>query len=212
MAKNVVIAGLGRFGLVLAKELTQQGYDVLGVDRRPEMVREAAQSISKAVQGEATDPEIWQDLPVKGADAGVVAFSSSMEANVLAALLMRRAGVKRVVAVSRSELHSEVLRAIGVEQVVEPQVDTAGRLAHAFGTGIQDYLELTKGLGIAKIAARPRWNGSTVNKLQRDESVTVLALVRGNRVVLVPSENDKIGEDDVLLLAGKDSDLRDLPA
>ncbi len=130
----------------------------------------------------------------------------------MAALLLRRAGVKRVVALSSSELHSEVLRAIGVEQVVEPQADTAGRLAHAFGTSIQDYLEVIKGLGIAKIAARTRWKGSTVNKLQHDENVTVLALVRGNRVVLVPSENDKIGEDDVLVLAGKDSDLRELPA
>jgi trk system potassium uptake protein TrkA len=212
MAKNVVVAGLGQFGLVLAKELTHLGYDVLGVDRRPELVREAAQSIGKAVQGDATDPELWQDLPVKGADTGVVAFSSSMEANVLAALLMRRVGVKRVVAMSRNELHSEVLRAIGVEQIVEPQVDTAVRLAHSFGTSIEDYLEITKGLGIAKIATPSRWKDNTVQKLQRDNSVTVLALVRGNRVVLVPSENDKIGEGDVLVLAGKDSALLGLPA
>ncbi len=211
MAKNVVIVGLGRFGSVLAKELTQSGYDVLGIDRRPERVRELAQSISKVVQGEATDPELWKDLPVKGADAGVVAFSSSMEANVLAALLMRRGGVKRLIAVSRSELHSQVLQAIGVDQVIEPQVDSATRLAHAFGTSIQDYLEVTEGFGIAKIRVGGRWKGSTVQKVQKDEDVTVLALVRGHRVVLVPSENDKIGEGDVLVLAAKNNDLLELP-
>ena len=211
MARNVVIVGLGRFGSVLAKELSQSGYDVLGVDRRPERVREMAQAIGKVVQGDATDAELWKDLPVKGADAGVVAFSSSIEANVLATLLMRRVGVKRVIAVSRSELHSEVLKAIGVDQIVEPQVDSAIRLAHAFGTSIQDYLDVTEGFGIAKIRANGRWKGSTVQQVQKDENVTVLAVVRGNRVVLVPSQNDKIGEGDVLVLAGKDHDLHDLP-
>lgn len=211
MAKNVVIVGLGRFGSVLAKELTQSGYDVLGVDRRPETVREMAQSIGKVVQGDATDTELWKDLPVKGAEAGVVAFSSSIEANVLTALLMRRVGIKRVIAVSRSELHMEVLRAIGVDQIVEPQVDSAMRLAHAFGTSIEDYLEVAEGFGIAKIKANGRWKGSTVQKVQKDEDVTVLALVRGSRVLLVPGENDKIGEGDVLVLAGKDNDLQHLP-
>ncbi|MBM3941371.1 MAG: TrkA family potassium uptake protein [SAR202 cluster bacterium] len=212
MAKNVVIVGLGRFGSVLSKELTQAGYDILGVDRRPDRVREMGQTISKAVQGEATDPELWRDIPVKGADAGVVAFSSSVEANVLAALLMRRAGLKHVVAVSRSELHSEVLQAIGVDQIVEPQVESAMRLARAFGTNIKDYLEVTKGFGIARIPAETHWKGATVQKVQQDEDVTVLALVRGHRVLLVPSENDKLSEGDVLVLAGKDGDLRKLPS
>lgn len=212
MAKNVVIVGLGRFGSVLAQELTKLGFDVLGVDRRVERVREMAQGLSKAVQGDATDTELWKDLPVKGAEAGVVAFSSSIEANVLASLLMRRAGVRRVIAVSRSELHTEVLKAIGVDYVVEPQVSSAMRLAHAFGTSIQDYMEVTEGFGVAKIRANGRWKGATVQKVQKDEEVTVLALVRGNRVLLVPSENDKIVDGDVLLLAGKDNDLQDLPA
>lgn len=210
MAKNAVIVGLGRFGSVLAGELTRLGYDVLGVDRRPERVRELAQSISKAVQGEATDPELWKELPVKGASIGVIAFSSSVESNVLTALLLRRVGIKQIIAVSRSELHGEVLRAIGVDRIIEPQVDSALRLAHTLGTRIEDYLEVTKGFGIAKIGANGHWKGMTLRKLQDDEETTVLVLLRGHRVMVGPPETEKIAEGDVLVMGGKDQDLRDL--
>jgi trk system potassium uptake protein TrkA len=210
LAKNAVIVGLGRFGSVLAEELTRLGYDVLGVDRRPERVRELAQSISKAVQGEATDPELWKELPVKGAAIGVIAISSSVEANVLTALLLRRVGIKQIIAVSSSELHSELLRAIGVDRIIEPQVDSAMRLAHTLGTRIEDYLEVTKGFGIAKIGANGHWKGMTLRKLQDDEATTVLVLLRGHQVMLEPSETEKIAEGDVLVLGGKDQDLRDL--
>jgi len=118
---------------VLAKALARSGYDVLGIDRRQEKVRELAESIDKVVQGEATDPQLWQELPVKGADIGVIAFGSSLEANVLTALLLRQTGVKRVIALSQSDLHTELLRAIGVDQVIEPQVDSALQLAHTLG-------------------------------------------------------------------------------
>jgi trk system potassium uptake protein TrkA len=189
----------------------ESGYDVLGVDRRPERVRDLAESISKAVQGEATDPGLWKDLPVKGAEVGVVAFSSSVESNVFTALLLRKAGVRQVVARSQNDLHSELLRAIGVDHIVEPELESALRLAHILGTHIEDYLEVTQDFGIARITANSRLKGSTVLKLHQEKKVTVLAVRRGNRVILEPRDNEKIADGDTLVFAGKDEDLRELP-
>ena len=210
MAKNVVVVGLGRFGSVLAKALTKSGYDVLGIDRRQEKVRELADSLDKVVQGEATDPRLWQDLPVKGADIGVIAFSSSLEANVLTVLLLRKSGVKRVIALSQSDLHSELLRSIGVDHIVEPQVDSALLLAHTLGTHIQNYLEVTKDFGVCKVTADGQLKQFTVRQLHDEKKVTVLVMHHGSRVIMEPPDSHEIAEGDTLVLAGRDEHLRAL--
>lgn len=208
MAKNVVVVGLGRFGSVLAKALAKSGYDVLGIDRRQEKVRELTESIDKVIQGEATDPQLWQDLPVKGAEIGVIAFGSSLEANVLTALLLRKTGVKRVIALSQSDLHSELLRAIGVDHIIEPQVDSALQLAHTLGTHMQDYLEVTEDFGVCKITATSQLKQLTVRQLFVEKKVTVLAMHHGSRVILEPPDSHEITEGDTLVVAGRDEHLR----
>lgn len=210
MPRNVVVVGLGRFGSVLATALTKSGYDVLGIDRRQEKVRELANSIDKAVQGEATDPQLWQDLPVKGADLGIIAFSSSLEANVLTALLLRKIEVKRVIALSQSDLHSELLRAIGVDRIIEPHVDSALLLAHTLGTQLQDYLEVTKDFGVCKITADGQLKQFTIRQLYDEKKVTVLVMHHGNRVMLEPPDHEKISEGATLVVAGRDEHLRAL--
>jgi len=210
LARNVVIVGLGRFGAELARALTKSGYDVLGVDRRQEQVRALADSIDKVVQGEATDPQLWQDLPVKGADIGIIAFSSSLEANVLTALLLRKIQVKRVIALSQSDLHSELLRAIGVDQIIEPQVDSALMLAHTLGTQIHDYLEVSEDFGVCKLTADRELKEFTVRQLYEEKKVTVLVMHHGNRVMLEPPDSQQIIEGAALIVAGRDEHLRAL--
>jgi trk system potassium uptake protein TrkA len=195
---------------VLAKALTKSGYDVLGIDRRQEKVRELVGSIDQAIQGEATDPQLWQDLPIKGADLGFIAFSSSLEANVLTALLLRKIKVKRVIALSQSDLHSDILRAIGVDRIIEPQVDSALMLSHTLGTPIQDYLELTEDFGVCKIIADRQLGQLTVRQLFDKKQATVLVLHRGNRVMMQPPDHEKISEGDILVVAGRDEHLRAL--
>ncbi|MBI4200265.1 MAG: TrkA family potassium uptake protein [Chloroflexi bacterium] len=212
MAQQVVIAGLGQFGTVLARTLAQLGYDVLAVDRRPEPVRELADIVGSTVQGDTTSPGLWNDLPVKGADTGVVAFGSSMEANVMTTLLLRRLGVKKVIARSDSEFQSELLRAVGVDQVVEPWKESAQRLAHTLGSPIEGYIEMTQDFGVAKVTLAGLPKGVTVRRLYDERGVTVLALRRGDRVVLEPRDDEEVKEDDILIVAGKDENLRALPA
>ena len=72
--------------------------------------------------------------------------------------------------------------------------------------------EVTNGLGIAKVVANDCWKRSTKRKVQQGESVTALALLRGNRALPLSSKNDKFAGGDVLVFAGKYDDLRGLPS
>lgn len=209
MGKQIVVAGLGWFGTTLAQALTQAGHDVLGVDRRQEPVRDVVDSIGKAVQGEATSRALWGDLQIGGSDVGVVAFGDEA-ANTHTALLLKRLGIQRIVAKSGSEPHSELLRAIGVDSIVEPPKESALRLTHTLGAPILDYMIVTEDFGIAKITASARLKGVTIRRLFEERRVTVLVQRRSGRLILEPRDDDEVREGDMLIVAGKDQDLRDL--
>ncbi|MDP3062853.1 MAG: TrkA family potassium uptake protein, partial [Chloroflexota bacterium] len=207
MAEQVLLAGLGRFGSVLATSLTEAGYDVLAVDRREDRLRPLADTISKVVQGDATSMTLWKELPIQDARIGIVAFSASVESNVLTALLFRKLGIKHIIAKSQGELHTELLHAIGVRTVVEPTRDSALRLAHILGTRITDYLQIKEDFGIGRMVATKLLSGITVHTLHEEHKVTVLVILRKDRVILQPRDEEAVQEGDILLAAGKDRDL-----
>lgn len=90
-------------------------------------------------------------------------------------------------------------------------MESALRLSHTLGTHIEDYLEINSEFGIARITVSGRIKGITVGKMHEDEKATVLAIRRGNRVILEPSDKEQISEGDILIVAGRDEDLKDLP-
>ena len=62
---DVVVFGLGRYGLAIAQELRSAGRKVLGVDFNPVAVRHARAQGFDVIFGDATDPEMLAHLPLK---------------------------------------------------------------------------------------------------------------------------------------------------
>ncbi len=62
---DVVVFGLGRYGLGIAQELKEAGCRVLGVDFNPVAIRHARSKGFDAIFGDATDPEFLSHLPLK---------------------------------------------------------------------------------------------------------------------------------------------------
>ncbi|MEJ6393233.1 cation:proton antiporter family protein [Gymnodinialimonas sp. 2305UL16-5] len=70
---DVIVFGLGRYGLGIAHELRDSGKRVLGVDFSPQAVRYARDQGYDTVFGDATDPEFLAHLPLSHADWLVLA-------------------------------------------------------------------------------------------------------------------------------------------
>ncbi|MCE8005856.1 MAG: sodium:proton exchanger [Aestuariivita sp.] len=62
---DVIVFGLGRYGIGIARELSNAGRRVLGVDFSPVAVRHARGQGLDVVFGDATDPEFLAHLPLK---------------------------------------------------------------------------------------------------------------------------------------------------
>lgn len=211
----VAVLGLGRFGRAVALELTRIGHDVLAVDRSEKVVQGIADDVTHAVQADITDPEALEALGLAEFDTAIVAASQTLEASIMATVLVKRLGVRRIVAKAAHELHGSILEQVGATRVVYPERETGFRVAHSFDApGVLDYLDAAPGYGIARIAVPQRWAGKTVGVVDLPDScrLTAIAISRAGSVTLNPAADEVLRPGDSLIVAGLDEDLERLPS
>jgi trk system potassium uptake protein TrkA len=212
--QHVAVIGLGRFGSAVARELTRLGHTVLGIDRDEKLVAALAEEVTHVVQTDATSGEALRDLGLAEYDAAIVAISGNLEASILITVLLKRLGVKRILAKAANDLHGSILEQVGATRVVYPELETGLRVAHSFNApGVRDYLDVAPGYGIARMRVPSEWAGKPLAEvdIRRTCGVTPLALHRQGVVTLNPHASEVLRAGDELIVAGLDEDLERLP-
>lgn len=214
--RRVGIIGAGRFGMALARSLAEVGSEVLLVERNGALVQSAANTVSGAVQGDATSARALEEAGLKDCDVVVVAIGSNIEASTLATANCKELGVPLVIAKASSELHGRILTKLGADQVVYPEGDSARRLAHTImSRGAFDLLEISEGFSIAEIDVPDACRDKTLAQadLRNKTGVTVLCIRRLDenpkkpRAIMIPGPNDQIHADDKLIVFGTTKEI-----
>lgn len=202
--------GLGRFGTSVAKTLHELGYEVTAIDRSEKQIQDAADFVTLAAQGDGSDQELLLQLNIEESRVGVVAQGESLEGSVLSTLLLKKLGVPWVVAKAKSTLHGELLRKVGADRVVFPELDAGVRLAHSLGVrNISDYISLSPTTGIAKLQTPPNLVGHTLEEIlgEHQSRLNVLLIKRGSKLITVPHYQEVIRAHDELIVVGADPDI-----
>src|SRR4030042_1159253 len=108
MKKQIVVIGLGRFGSRLATTLTNFGHEVLAIDGREERVNTIVASVTKAVQANPNNESVLKGLGVGNFDVGIVAIGYDPMNSILSTVLLKKLGVRYVVARAQDELHGDI--------------------------------------------------------------------------------------------------------
>lgn len=212
MSKQVAVIGLGRFGISLAIALHDAGYEVLAIDRVSGLVENIAPRITHAVRADATNEAALQKLGISQYDVAVVTIGASVENSVMVTILLKKMGVRYIVARADSELHGEILMNIGANKVIFPESDTALRAAPILTMkGVNDFIPLGNGSGIVKAKATSYFIGKTLEDIgfsfEKKEGVVVLMIQRGKEAIVNPGAAEVVSHIDFLIIAGNNVDI-----
>ncbi len=217
--KRIGIVGAGRFGEALAENLARQGAEVILLDFNRNTVQRMSTLVSKAVQGDGTNPNILEEAGFKDCDAAVVAIGTNMEGNILTTMNLKELKVPYVVAKAVSDTHGKVLERVGADLVIYPDRERAQRLARSLVAGVAvDYFEITEGVSVVEMKAPSQFIGKTLleTKIRQSHGVTVLAIKREPddgrtaKNIISPTGDDIIEEGDTLVIFGQDKKLEAL--
>lgn len=213
MKKQFVVIGLGRFGSSVARTLYGLGHEVLAVDVHEETVQGIVESVTHAVQADATDENSLKALGIRNFDVAIVTIGNNMQASILVTLMVKDLGLKYVVSKAQNELHAKVLYKIGADRVVFPEREMGVKVANNLvSSNILDYIELSEDYSIAETEALPEWIGKNLLELNMRAKfgVNVMAIKREADINIAPRADDIIEEGDTLIVVGRNDDLKKL--
>lgn len=211
--KQYIVVGLGRFGRAIAETLCNDGAEVLGVDRRMDLVEDMRDVLTHTIQMDAMDREALAALGVEDFDVAFVTMGSDIRASGTIVLLLKELGARRIIAKAHDEFHGRMLEKLGADQVLFPERDMGRRVAHNLVSGnIIDYLELSSKYSMAEIRPKPEWVGHTLKDLAMRSrlGINVVAIRNGEALNGMPQPDDVIREDDVILVVTSDETLSKL--
>src|SRR6056297_953486 len=201
--KQFVVIGLGRFGASVAETLADNGYDVLAIDKDADRVQSIADIVTHAVEADATDEEALKTLGVRNFDVAVVSIGDNVSANILCTLILKELNVPYVIVKAPDSLHGKVLTKVGAVRVVYPERDMGARIANnLISSNVLDYIEFAPEYGVVEILASEKIIGRTLGELalRSKFNVNVMAIKRGQELFISPGANDKILEEDRLVV------------
>lgn len=202
MAKRAIaVIGLGRFGYAMATTLTSLGHEVIGIDGDEDKVRAVADTVSLAMQLDATDEKALRGAGIQDVDWAVVSIGENIEASLLVVTLLREIGITRIVAKAVSALHGRILEKLGVTRVVFPEREMAIRVAHSLVMpNVIDYIELSSDFSIVEVPAPSDFVGKSLRDigLRARFGLTTIAIKHIKKDGTVASTNIAPGPDDIL--------------
>lgn len=209
-SKQFIVIGLGRFGQSVAKTLFQMGYDVLAVDEDENAVQEIADSVTHAVQMDATDEYALRTLGIRNFDIAVVSIGTNIQSSIMVTLNLKEAGIKKVVAKATNDMHAKLLNKIGADRVVLPEMDMGVRVAHNLvSANILDVIELSPDYSIVEVTAPNQWFNQEIKDIdaRAKYGINIMAIKSEDDINVSPRASDIIRDGDVLVVIGSIEDL-----
>lgn len=205
MKKQFAVFGLGSFGESVAVTLQQLGCEVVAVDNHMEHVQEISEQVSYAIKADAGDPEVIKSLGTRNLDGVVVAVADDMEASVMATLVSKEIGVPYVIAKAKNELHATILKKIGADAVIFPEMEMGVRVAKTLmSSNFADWIALSPDYSIIEIGTPKEWIGKSLQQLdvRRSHDVNVVGIKVGEEVEVNPDPERTLQEDMTLIIIG----------
>jgi trk system potassium uptake protein TrkA len=207
--RRVVIAGGGNIGLRLAGALEATN-QVKIIERDRKRAREISERLSRAIvlHGDAADEELLLEENIDGADV-FVAVTNAEEANILSAMLAKRLGAHKVMALINRPAYAELMEAGTIDIAISPQQITLGTLlAHVRRGDVVKVHSLRRGAAEAieaiahGDAEQSRVVGRRIDEIELPRGAAINAIVRDEQVLMAHHDTVIEEDDHVILFLG----------
>ncbi|OHD56347.1 MAG: hypothetical protein A2Y33_12125 [Spirochaetes bacterium GWF1_51_8] len=222
------IIGLGLFGNHVAKNLIDQGAEVIVIDKNPDLVDKMKELTMHSYVLDSSDENALREAGVHQVDCAVVCIGIDLVSSILTTLLLKQFKIPRIVARANTKEHFKILQLMGVTDIIEPEIETANKLAKRL-FGLHGFLlnmeQMWKDHAIVEIKVTSAIANKSLLDLEfrKNYRVNVVAIKHqverlddNFRNIIdfdfdeVPDPNEPLREDDILIIIGKIDSINDL--
>lgn len=211
MAKgDICIIGMGRFGHSVLETLSQRGKNVVVIDEDRATITKFGGAAAHAACLDSTNEDSLREIGVDKMETVIVAVGSDIEASIITVAILQDMGVPNIIAKATSSRHEQVLKKIGIKNIIRPELDAgrkaAERAIYGFtfdSTAINDNTSMIRllvssdtlvGKPLMSLDLRKKYGFSLVS-IKREEDV------------IIPDGNDELQLDDEVIIITKNVNI-----
>ena len=214
---NIIIAGAGKVGYTVARQLAADGHDVSIIDSDRERLDKAMNAMDViGFCGNAANPSVLEEAEVRRADVFIAATSAD-EINLVSCQFAKKMGAGHTMARIRSpeymdriELMREMMDlalALNPDQVAAEEISRVLQFPSA--SRIEVFPDCEFELVTARVPADSRLHGVPLTDMERRFGSRVLiCAVERNGEITIPKGDFVLREGDVVTITGTHHNLR----
>ena len=207
MKEQVLIIGLGQFGMSLARTLNDKGFQVVAVDIDQKLVNEASNFATDAICLNAIDEISLSKLSPKDRDL-IICSIGAKEPSILTVALLKQMGCDNIIARASETIHARILKAIGAKQVINPELEYGKKFANKILFKSMFFEDASEEIELLEIPVQQFMIGKSLTDLQLPDrfKVVVSGIIRDNKLN-IPNPQEKLQDGDKLLVTGSSEDI-----
>jgi trk system potassium uptake protein TrkA len=204
--KRLLFAGGGNIGTRLARA-TERAFQVKVIERQLGRCKQIAETLERTIvlHGDAADESLLLEENIENTDV-FCAVTNDDEDNILSAMLAKRLGARKVMALINRPAYVDLMESGGIDVVISPQQATIGTLLKHIRRGdVVEVHSLRRGAAeaIEAIAhgdpASSKVVGRSIEDIRLPRGASIGAVVRGEDVLIAHHDTVIMAGDHVIL-------------
>lgn len=207
MKEQILVIGLGQFGMSLARTLNEKGFQVIAVDIDQKLVNEASNFATDAICLNAIDELSLSKLSPKDRDL-VICSIGAREPSILTVALLKQMGCENIIARASETIHARILRAIGAKQVINPELEYGKKFANKILFKSMFLEDSSEEIELLEIPVQPFMIGKNLTELQLpDRFKVIISGIIKDKKLNMPTPQEELQAGDRLLVIGNSEDI-----
>lgn len=202
---KVMLVGGGEIGFYLAQWLEKKGFSVKVIERNEQRAGFIADRLKKAIviKGDGTDQNLLMEENVRDIDT-FISVTNDEEANILTALLAKRMGAGRCIALIDKPEYLSMVSTVGIDVGVSPRLASVSGILQFVRRGkilavtqlMEERVEAIETIAMetSDIASKP------LKELKFPQGALIGAVVRGKNEVIIPEGKTLIQPGDKVII------------
>lgn len=209
--RSVLLIGMGRFGMSVAKKLNEMNVQVMAVDMDEERIDSCLDIVTRAQIGDSTNEAFIATLGVSAYDACILAIGDDFQSSLETACLLKEQGAKKVIARACSDVQEKFLLRNGADEVVFPEKQLGAWTAvRSYSERVLDFFEIGDGCSLFEVQVPQEWTGLSVVDLdvRKRYGINVIGIRHDGKMDMDVGPGKVFGPDDTVLIAGSIADVQ----
>ena len=203
--KTILLIGIGRFGLHIAKKLQELGHEVMAIDVNEEKINQAVPYVTDAQIGNSTNEEFLKSLGINNFDLCIVTISNDFQSSLETTSLLKELGAKKVVSRAERDGQAKFLLRNGADEIVYPEKQLASWMAIKYSADhILDYIEIDNEHAIFEVSVPKDWIGKTIGEIdiRKKYGINILGIKDGKKLNVNVTPSQVLSSELSLLVMG----------